>query len=139
VLGVNGRIETGKWYDIRIELDGNNIKCFLDGKLIHDVQVADQQALHASATSVPDEVILKVVNVSDQVQVTDINLRGVTKVGGKAAVTVLTSAESTDENTLDQPTKVAPVKQTIEVGGTSFQHPFPANSVSILRITATKE
>lgn len=33
----NGKVETGKWYDIRIELKGPNIRCYLDGKLIHDI------------------------------------------------------------------------------------------------------
>ena len=133
---VDGRIETGKWYDVRVELNGNSIKCFLDGKLMHDVQMTGQQALYASATSAQDEVILKVVNVTEEAQATDINLQGAKNVGGKAAVTVLTSAESTDENSLEQPTKVAPVKQTIEVSGPSFRHTFPANSVTVLRIKA---
>ena len=35
---VPGRIETGRWYDIRIELAGSSIKCYLDGKLVHDVK-----------------------------------------------------------------------------------------------------
>ncbi len=34
--GVPGRIETGRWYDIRIETAGGRIRCYLDGKLIHD-------------------------------------------------------------------------------------------------------
>ena len=34
--GVPGRIETGRWYDIRIEVQGAHIRCYLDGKLIHD-------------------------------------------------------------------------------------------------------
>jgi len=39
VLGpaVNGSIETGRWYDIRIELSGDNIRCYLDDVLVHDV------------------------------------------------------------------------------------------------------
>jgi hypothetical protein len=30
---VAGRIETGRWYDIRIEVQGTTVKCYLDGKL----------------------------------------------------------------------------------------------------------
>ena len=33
---VRGRIETDRWYDIKIELAGNRIRCYLDGELIHD-------------------------------------------------------------------------------------------------------
>jgi hypothetical protein len=34
---VPGRSETGRWYEIRIELTGRRIKCFLDGARIGDV------------------------------------------------------------------------------------------------------
>jgi len=33
-----GRIETGRWYDIRIVVQGVSIKCYLDGKLVHDIK-----------------------------------------------------------------------------------------------------
>ena len=33
-----GSVETGKWYDIRIVVQGPSIQCTLDGKLIHDVK-----------------------------------------------------------------------------------------------------
>ncbi len=32
-----GRIETGRWYDIKVELRGHSIRCSLDGQVIHDV------------------------------------------------------------------------------------------------------
>ena len=31
---VRGRIETNRWYDIRIEVEGGSIKCLLDGQLL---------------------------------------------------------------------------------------------------------
>ena len=34
----SGRIEIGRWYDIRIELKGDSIRCYLDGKLVHDIR-----------------------------------------------------------------------------------------------------
>jgi alpha-L-arabinofuranosidase len=36
--GVRGKIENGKWYDIRIELSGDRVKAYLDGKLVHDAR-----------------------------------------------------------------------------------------------------
>ena len=32
-----GSVETGRWYDIKIELNGQHIRCYLDGKLVHDI------------------------------------------------------------------------------------------------------
>ncbi|HUT37201.1 MAG TPA: family 16 glycoside hydrolase [Planctomycetota bacterium] len=35
---VPGRIETGKWYDVKVVVQGPSIRCYLDGKLIHDMK-----------------------------------------------------------------------------------------------------
>ena len=65
ILGneVRGRIETDRWYDIRIEVAGK-VRCYLDGKLIHDINYPITQTLYAVAglNKTGDEVILKVVN-----------------------------------------------------------------------------
>jgi DNA-directed RNA polymerase subunit RPC12/RpoP len=34
---IPGKIDTGRWYDIRIELSGPHIRCYLDGAIVHDV------------------------------------------------------------------------------------------------------
>ncbi len=47
---------------------------------------------------------------------------------------MLSSADPADENTLDEPRKVAPVEKTLEVHGTNLQETFPGNSVTVIRI-----
>ena len=34
---VGGQIETGKWYDLRVEISGSRVRCYLNNALIHDV------------------------------------------------------------------------------------------------------
>jgi alpha-L-arabinofuranosidase len=34
---VPGTIETGRWYDIRVELNGPTVRCYLDDKLVQEV------------------------------------------------------------------------------------------------------
>jgi alpha-L-arabinofuranosidase len=135
--GVPGRIETGRWYDIRIELKGRNIKCYLDGKLIHDVSSPSVKSLYASASRVEKtgEVILKIVNTSASELPTDIKLNGVTVLKGPAQAIVLTSPNPTDENSLTDPTKVVPVTKTVDMKGSSIRHAFPGNSVTIFRLS----
>jgi alpha-L-arabinofuranosidase len=60
------------------------------------------------------------------------------KVEPKGKAIVLTSANPADENTLDEPTRVAPVQQVIENAGATFKHTFPPNSLTILRLKASK-
>lgn len=135
---VNGRIETGRWYDIRIELKGSSIKCYLDDKLIHDVTTPRITSLYASASrdEKTGDVILKVVNVAEGAQEAEIKLNGVSKLGGKAKAIVLTSESSTDENTLEEPTKVVPKTTALSLKTPSFSHAFPGNSLTVFRIPA---
>jgi alpha-L-arabinofuranosidase len=137
-----GRIETGRWYDIRIEVRGPSIRCFLDGKRIHDVtdvSGAGLAPLYACAgrDEAAGEIVLKVVNASESAQETDITLAGA-KVEPKGKAIVLTSASPADENTLDEPMRVAPVEKAIENAGPTFRHAFPPNSLTILRLKESK-
>ena len=40
---VNGRIETNHWYDVRVELKGDRVRCYLDNQLVHEVRYASPQ------------------------------------------------------------------------------------------------
>jgi alpha-L-arabinofuranosidase len=132
---VPGSIETGRWYDIRIEVKNATVKCFLDDKLIHDVKWQATKPLYAAASHAKHahEVILKVVNVSSSDQETDLQFEG-TKVSPTASAIVLASDKPEDENTLDQPLRVRPVTLALKHAGAAFRHTFPANSVTVLRL-----
>jgi alpha-L-arabinofuranosidase len=136
-IQVPGRIETGRWYDIRIQVSSEKIRCYLDGQLIHDVSLVEAP-LYAVASRVDatGEIILKVVNVSKVAQDTELELRGVQEVEPTAKAIVLTSADPAAENSLTEPTKVAPVCQPIDGAAVNFRHTFPANSLTVLRLTA---
>jgi hypothetical protein len=50
---VTGRLETGRWYDIRIELKGNTIRAFLDNQLIHSATQASSTHTVVFSTETP--------------------------------------------------------------------------------------
>jgi alpha-L-arabinofuranosidase len=133
--GTDGRIETDRWYDIRIEVTGPRVRCFLDGKLIHDLRPTTRSLYAvASRASRSGDAILKVVNVSPEAQPTEIAFRGPGEVKS-AVATVLTSASPEDENTLERPTKVAPSTAAVAGAAGQFRHVFPAHSVTVMRVT----
>jgi alpha-L-arabinofuranosidase len=139
-----GRIETGRWYDIRVEVSGKRVKCFLDGQLVHDVDYENDspiKALYASAShdDKTGDVILKVVNVSAESMDAAIHLKGADQLARNGQAIVLSSDNPTDENSLDAPEKVSPKRQTLSLTGPDFQHVFPGNSLTILRIGTRKE
>lgn len=131
--GVPGKIETGRWYDIRIELSEKRVKCYLDGALIHDVEYPRMNSLYGVAGITGEDVILKVVNVGAEQLDAEVRLSGA-KAGYRGLVTVLTSTKPEDENTLDHPTKVSPLDRGISFTGTKFLHAFPGNSVTVFRL-----
>ena len=49
---MNASIEPGRWYDIKIEIRGNSVKGYLDGKLVQEVSDtrANVSSLCASAS-----------------------------------------------------------------------------------------
>jgi alpha-L-arabinofuranosidase len=133
---VPGKIEDDRWYDIRIEVRARNVRCYLDDKLTNEISYPSNPPLQAVAglNKTADELILKVVNSSYVAQETDIHLAGADKVQPSATSIVLASEKDTDENTLENPTKVAPVTQSLDNVAKEFKHSFPANSVTILRL-----
>jgi alpha-L-arabinofuranosidase len=135
---VPGAIETGRWYDIKIVLNGPHLDCSLDGKLIQsaDILLRRVPALFASATrdEKAGEVILKVVNPDGNVSETQIHLAGLTRVASAGKVITLTSASPGDVNSLDRPLAVAPSESAFNVAGPRFSYRFPPHSMTVLRI-----
>jgi alpha-L-arabinofuranosidase len=138
---VNGSLQTGVWYDIRVEVSGSRVRCYLNDQLIHDVgyPMAPSLVVSSSYAKAREEIVVKAVNVSDYPITTTVNLAGLARVSSKATLQTLTSISSTDENTLDQPLKVVPTTSAITVSGTNFVQVFPANSLSILRLQTASE
>jgi alpha-L-arabinofuranosidase len=134
-------IEPDRWYDVRIEIRGNAVKGYLDGKLIQEVSDnrANVKSLCASAArdDKSGDIILKIVNASNAPVQTQIDLQGTANFTGSGNATILTSASPLDENTLEEPTRVSPKTEMVKVSGTTLKRSFPGNSLTIIRL-ATK-
>jgi alpha-N-arabinofuranosidase len=78
------------------------------------------------------EVILKVVNVSDRPQETEVRLQGVRRLASRAKVITLTGDRPDAENSLEHPTRVAPVERTLEGVAPSFRYTFLPYSLTVM-------
>lgn len=138
VVETPGTIEVGKWYDVRIELRGPQLDCYLDGQLVHSVRVPLPRygGIFASATreAASREVILKLVNATPQVQRVQINLVGVKGVKEGARGTLLTGEQLSDVNDFDRPDRVAPKEWPVRITGPTFNLELPRISFLVLRI-----
>ena len=132
-------IDTDHWYDIKVTVSGKNVKCWLDGQLIHDLNYETGGKIKSLyATSATDaqsgDIIVKVVNANPAPLETELDLSGANNLAGKGTVTVLTSENATDENSLDDPLKVSPKSETLSFNGTTLTRSFPGNSLTVLRL-----
>jgi alpha-L-arabinofuranosidase len=136
-----GNIETGRWYDIKLEVKGDVAKGYVDGKLVLEVSNPPVKTSGICVSAANDEqtgdIILKVVNAAPGAVKAEVNLAGAGSLTGRGKAIVLTSNDPLDENTLEQPTKVSPVSANFKFSGTSITRLFPGNSLTVLRLTTS--
>jgi alpha-L-arabinofuranosidase len=137
---VPGKVETGRWYSIRIELAGPRIRCLLDGALIQEVVRPNPQSLYAVASRTRDgkEIIFKLVNAGAVPRKTTFDLKGVRSVAPKGRAIVMTSREGNDENSFERPRHVAPEESVVTGIGKSFTRTLPARSITVLRLSVSR-
>jgi alpha-L-arabinofuranosidase len=146
MLGLDSKplaVEAGRWYELRMELTGSQVKCYLDGKLMHSAAVDQVRTARFFATSGWDEkhreLVLKLVNALNTPQTASLNIRGMRKLGSAAELTTLSAAGPTEENTFEQPTKIVPVTSILSNFGHSYELPMRPWSIAVLRVAGERE
>lgn len=131
-----GTIETGKWYDVKVEYSASRVRCWLDGELLFDEVPPEVKTLHVSAgmDQKRGELVVKLVNSGDTE--TEVTMDTKRWADNAAAGWVLTSSSPMDENSLDKPHLVVPKPVTVQGQRTlPLRHRLPACSVTVLRFS----
>jgi alpha-L-arabinofuranosidase len=94
-----------------------------------------ENGLYASASIDENsgEVILKVVNAGATARQLRVNLKGAGATQANGQLTVLASADLKAENSLDQPTRVAPADKSLAASSSGFDLPLEPQSFTVLR------
>jgi alpha-L-arabinofuranosidase len=131
-----GRIESERWYDIKIELDGNRIRCFLDGELIHDVESTPPETFFVNAGRVDasGDLVVKAINIAPEPVRAQVRIGGTIATEKPAKVIVLRSSSLEDNNSLEEPEQIVPQDETLDLARLEFAHEFPRYSLTILRL-----
>ncbi|MDP4208148.1 MAG: alpha-L-arabinofuranosidase C-terminal domain-containing protein [Bacteroidota bacterium] len=139
---MKGSLESGRWYDVKLDISENVVKGYLDGKLVQEVSNNNLNTKGVCASASRDDktgdIIVKVVNTASKPVKSTINLSGAGTLTGIGKAIVLTSASALDENTLELPTKVAPKTEALKFSGTALTHSLPGNSLTIIRLSTKK-
>ncbi|MFD5804551.1 alpha-L-arabinofuranosidase C-terminal domain-containing protein [Streptomyces sp. NPDC127020] len=134
LLSKAGSIETGRAYDIDVEVRGRQVTLYLDGEewgSFTDDKPAEPFRQVVTEDARTGDLIVKVVNAQDTAARTAVDLGGA-KVAAKARVTTL--AADQDAVNTETTTPVTPVRSTFSGVANEFTYTFPANSVTFLRI-----
>jgi alpha-L-arabinofuranosidase len=111
---------------------GTHVLSILSG----NEKINGQNGLYASAVWDKEgkEIIVKLVNSSEVIQSTDLQLSGAKRLAAKGSMLVLKSESLEGVNSLDNPTQISPVEQAIDVKAKNIKLSLPANSVSVVRV-----
>jgi alpha-L-arabinofuranosidase len=126
-------VETGRSYDVRIQVRNRTVSLFLDGRKwgeFTDNQKVEPFRQVVTRDDRTGELIVKVVNAQANAARTTVELRGA-QVERSARVTTL-AGDRDDVNT-QYTTPVAPVESRVDVAGT-FTYTFAPYSVTFIRI-----
>ncbi|PZX16093.1 alpha-N-arabinofuranosidase [Breznakibacter xylanolyticus] len=107
------------------------VPMLLDGKAI-----TGQEGLYATAAldKETNEVILKLVNTSNQSKTTNVAVEGVKKLASRGKQIVMQADSKDAMNTLDEPTKISPVESVIKVSGNKVNVTLQPMSFTVVRV-----
>jgi len=88
----------------------------------------------ASRDEKASEIILKVVNSAATPASADVQLKGAGRVASQGTMVILAGQKLTDENSIAEPRKIAPVTSSLKGVSSEFQHTFPPYSFTVLRL-----
>ncbi|MBS1664107.1 MAG: alpha-L-arabinofuranosidase [Bacteroidetes bacterium] len=127
-------IQTGRWYDIRLEVAEDHVECYLDDKLLMSYTEPQKLFSIAGRDEKTGDVIVKVVNAGATSYDVSLRLDGGIDPVAEGRLTVLRSDSPGVENSLEEPKKVVPVETTVSGVGREFPMTFGPYSISVLRI-----
>ncbi|MBO9566287.1 MAG: hypothetical protein J7621_26170 [Niastella sp.] len=130
-------IETGKWYDITIEVGVDKVEGYLDGKQLFSFKQPNTFFSIAGRDQKNGDIIIKLVNGAATPYSATINLEGVAGVGATAELVTLQADSPQAENSLANPRQYIPVTTKINNVKPSFEVSFKPYTIAILRVKDT--
>ncbi|WP_301929663.1 alpha-L-arabinofuranosidase C-terminal domain-containing protein [Ferruginibacter sp.] len=127
-------IESGRWYDVTIEVGMDKVDCYLDGELLMTYKEPQQFFSIAGKDSITGDIIIKAVNASANPYQTSISLTGVTALQSIGELISLRADSPEAENSFAEPTKYIPQTQTVGGITSFFEISFKPYSINVLRL-----
>lgn len=135
-----GQLKTGQEYTIRVQKEGQRVRCYLNGTQIIDTNLREyaNRLIFTSANLDQQSGVFYVKLVNPHAVATPVRLSFQNGRALSGEAEVLSSNNGTDENTLTNPFAITPHSQAVSVeadGSVNFK--AAAYSVNVLRLKVT--
>jgi alpha-L-arabinofuranosidase len=127
-------IETGRWYDIVIEVGNDQVDCYLDGKLLMTYKEPQSFFSIAGKDEATGDIIIKAVNASGKLYETNIILDGINFVSRNGELLSISAPSPEVENSFEHPYQYTPVREIVQGIQTNFNFRFKPYSINVLRL-----
>lgn len=122
-------LEKGVFHRFKMDSDGKNIYCFIDDEMIMQAELNHYDEIQTIALEEDDNIILKVVNISENDRPLEITLD--CDVESDYRICTI-SANATDKNTMEEPEKVVDVWSEKQGAASTFTYDVKASSVNVI-------
>ncbi len=128
--------EIGKTYELKIEMNGRNVKCYIDGELYVDYTAGsdcEAEAYQVVSTDESGDVIIKLVNVTDRNRNFAVDVKGA-DISSTAKVYQVKGETLGDDNILGEKEDCVMEEFTLQGVGNQFNFSAPKYSVTVIRL-----
>ena len=131
----SGQLETGRAYNLRIDVKGNHIKCYIDDELCHDVILPTERHIYTSASRNGNKLYIKLVNPTATDATTMLKTEGYS--ASNIVQTQMTALSDQAENAPENMYNVIPQTFALPAYGTNIMIGTPAYSFNIVEMDIT--
>jgi len=141
VLGRRARqtVDTDKWYDVKLAVTPQAVTLYVDGQemTVAKPSVPTRLFCQTGYDEPTGELVIKVVNGTEKPYRRSFDIDGAKTVIPTGKVITL-CGDANDENTFEQPTKLAPRTELFGKFARQFDYEFPPMSFTVMRIKVSK-
>jgi alpha-L-arabinofuranosidase len=137
-INLTDTIVANRWYDIRLEVGADSVKCFLDDKLLMVYTEPVKVFSIAGKDDKSGDIIVKLVNGNETEVPVSVAIKNAELFDAEAEFISLSAPSLNDENSFDTPTKFFPVKSKIPASANGISFPAKAWSINIIRLKQKK-
>lgn len=131
-------VETGVTYEIKIVVDGTNIKGYIDGELQFDYDAesdCNAESYQVVSTDETGDIIIKLVNVTDSDRTFAIDIANAENISSTAVVNQVAGDSLDNDNILGAEEDCKMVEFTIDGVSGQFNYTVPQYSATVIRIS----